>query len=83
MITSRAFYKSVAHALRRTALPLAAYYRHAGGAGRQRRGAARLFRPARAAVLAVPPIGILLACAVHAIVGVCGCPVMARGHAPR
>jgi hypothetical protein len=26
MITSRAFYKSVAHALRRTALPLAAYY---------------------------------------------------------
>jgi hypothetical protein len=74
MTTKRTFWTSVAHAFRRTALPLAAYYAVtlalplANGAARS--GAA--FVQHALVVLAVPPILILVACGIHMI---------AHGHA--
>ena len=72
MITNCAFRTSVGHAFRRTALPLAAYYcvtlalPLANGAARA--GAA--FVQHAVVVLAIPPIVILLTCAIHAVVQV-------------
>jgi hypothetical protein len=79
---TRAFWMSLAHAFRRTALPLAAYYAVtlalplANGAAQS--GAA--FVQHALVVLAVPPIAIVLACGVHGImrVGVRRCRL--RGH---
>jgi hypothetical protein len=66
---SRAAWTRVAHAFRRTALPLASYYAVtlavplANGAARS--GA---FVEHALVVLIVPPAAVILACAVHALV---------------
>jgi hypothetical protein len=66
---NRAFWTSLAHAFRRTAVPLTAYYGVTLGLplanGAARSGAA--FVQHALIVLVVPPMVIVLACAAHTI----------------